>query len=146
MKQSASKQCVVCSHKVRHRAGGTWWLEVGAMFQLVAQFWCCCSFFSIQDHTAAAIAKAITSSVCAWKVESDGDGEVLMIITYALIQTCENCPPSTLLRWTRLETLTQQTRLAQHMEPATMMGSAPVISNRSTARESVLRRKKQLFA
>ena len=32
--------------------------------------WCCCSVFSIQDHIAAAIAKAITSSVFAWKGET----------------------------------------------------------------------------
>ena len=25
------------SHRVRHKAGGTWWLEIGAMFKLVAQ-------------------------------------------------------------------------------------------------------------
>ena len=29
--------------------------------------WCSCNFFSTQDHAAAAIAKAGTSTVVAWK-------------------------------------------------------------------------------
>merc|ERR1712107_23501 len=53
-------------------------IQTGVLIETLAALgatvrWCSCNIFSTQDHAAAAIAKAGTSTVFAWKGETMGE-------------------------------------------------------------------------